>query len=552
MISIMGTAFARSDSLFCRFGSLDSAARYYSSTFLTCMTPFHPVGTVQFDVSNNHIDFTTSGVQIEFRELVEIASISPLNGPEEGGTLLDIFGSNFYGPSTEIKCKFNDVIVDEVTFVTTSHVRCLTPKIQEARSVPVQLAMSSGQFSDSAQVFRYDPNLVVTGAIPSIGSRFGSTLVTISGQNFANTANLLCKFSHRVGSVTSAARFLSSTQLACRFPGHAGSESGESLVGVSANAVDFVSSSVIFESLSPPVVVSISPTVGGADGGSVVQVFGENFVENPELSCKFGDTRVTAQYVSDTIIECISPALQSADVSLDVTVNGQEYSTSGVSFLYAPQPKVFELSPSTGPTVGDTLINVTGFHLVNWQPLNPTLRCKFGEAVSEGSFVSSTFMHCSTPPSGEGNVFLEISVNGVDYTSNFVHFRFAGLPAVTELYPSFGPLGGGTTVTLIGSGFPSSGKALCKLGDATSTLKSMSPFEARCEMPRNLDMGSYPVLYSFDGHTFVDSSFSFLFFDAPRVMSVTPTLGPDSGGTPVEFVLSQAIQAEHSAGERNK
>jgi hypothetical protein len=261
-----------------------------------------------------------------------------------------------------------------------------------------------------------------------------------------------------------------------------------------------------------------------------VQVNGNNFVENSELSCKFGAIKVTAKFVSDKLIQCISPTIAPGDMPLDVTCNGQEYSTSGKNFLFAPKPVVFELSPSTGPTLGESVVTVTGFHLVNWQPLNPTLKCKFGDLMTNGSFVSSTFMHCITPPSTEGNVFLEISVNGIDFTNNFVPFRFAGLPSVTELYPSFGPLAGGTIVTFIGSGFPESGNALCKLGDATSALLIMSSVEARCETSANLDMGSYPVEYSFDGRVFVQTQFRFLFFDAPRVILLMPSLGPHSGG----------------------
>jgi len=544
VISIIGTAFTRSHSLFCRFGSKDSAARYYTSTFLTCITPYHPSGTVKFDVSNNHIDFTTSGVQVQFKELVIITSISPLNGPEEGRTQVDVYGSNFYGPSSDIRCKFGDTVVDGVTFVSTTHVRCPTPRMSGSRTVSVQLAMTSGDFSDTAQVFRYDPPMAVTGVTPSIGTRFGGTQVTVFGENFMNSANLRCRFTHRVGSVTSAARWLSSTLVVCKFPGHAGSESGESAVAISANAVDYTLSKVIFLSSSPPIVTSIHPTVGGADGGSIVQVQGKHFMENSDLSCMFGSARVTAKFVSDTQIECISPIASPADMQLDVTNNGQEISTSGVHYLFTPPPKVFELSPSTGPMVGSSVINVTGFHLVNWEPFNPTLKCKFGDAVTDGSFVSSTFMHCPTPPSTEGSVFLEISVNGVDYTSNFVPFQFTGLPSVKEMYPSFGPLAGGTAVTLIGSGFPASGRALCRLGEATAGLKTMSPFEARCETPANREMGSYPMEYSFDGRTFLKSGFRFLFFDAPRVVSLTPTLGPDSGGTTITFVLSQSIQAE--------
>ncbi|MGB1602117.1 MAG: IPT/TIG domain-containing protein, partial [Promethearchaeia archaeon] len=43
-ITIVGHAFTRTNSLFCRFGSTDSAARYWTSTLLTCVTPYHPAG----------------------------------------------------------------------------------------------------------------------------------------------------------------------------------------------------------------------------------------------------------------------------------------------------------------------------------------------------------------------------------------------------------------------------------------------------------------------------------------------------------------------------
>ncbi len=130
-ILVHGWHFSPSHSLFCRFGNADSAALFISSTQLSCMSPVHPPGLVAVEVSNNHMDFSTSRILHEFRAPLTVTSISPPRGAETGGTVLNVYGSNFFLPIGGIWCRFADSINVSAAFSSSSYVTCIAPRFLE-------------------------------------------------------------------------------------------------------------------------------------------------------------------------------------------------------------------------------------------------------------------------------------------------------------------------------------------------------------------------------------------------------------------------------------
>jgi hypothetical protein len=62
--------------------------------------------------------------------------------------------------------------------------------------------------------------------------------------------------------------------------------------------------------LASPVISSIQPTLGIVDGGDIIMIVGDNFVDEPGAACIFGGDRMTpAQWVSASKLTCVVPSL---------------------------------------------------------------------------------------------------------------------------------------------------------------------------------------------------------------------------------------------------
>ena len=69
---------------------------------------------------------------------------------------------------------------------------------------------------------------------------------------------------------------------------------------------------------------------------------------------------------------------------LHVTLNGQQFDAAGLSFGYLAPPRVLSVSPSAGPTDGDTAIYVHGSFDVAHTTFGPHYFCAFGATKQGG------------------------------------------------------------------------------------------------------------------------------------------------------------------------
>ena len=92
--------------------------------------------------------------------------------------------------------------------------------------------------------------------------------------------------------------------------------------------------------------------------------------------CRFGVRPLAATVAAEAVaatgfglaLVCVSPAAPSAGGSagaelLEVTLNGQQYSTFGHAFDYFAPPIAALVAPTGGPTQGGTVIIVSGSDL---------------------------------------------------------------------------------------------------------------------------------------------------------------------------------------------
>jgi hypothetical protein len=201
-------------------------------------------------------------------------------------------------------------------------------------------------------------------------------------------------------------------------------------------------------SFGPPApgVTGVSPNRASLSGGVSVTISGANF--EAVTAVDFGTTPASSFTVdSSSSITAVAPA---GTGLVDVTVT-TPVATSAVGppdrFTYVPPPSIKKLTPNKGPAAGGSSVTIAGANLEGATAVD------FG-ATPAASFVvnSSSSISAVAPEAPAGLVDVRITTPfGVSVIVLSDRYKF--LPTITHVSPNSGPTSGGTTVTVMGSGF---------------------------------------------------------------------------------------------------
>lgn len=157
--------------------------------------------------------------------------------------------------------------------------------------------------------------------------------------------------------------------------------------------------------------------------------------------------------------------------TVQVTVTTPGGTSNGLPYTYVSVsvPVLSALSPNAGPTGGGTTATLTGSGLTG------TAAVRFGStAALSFTVVSDTHVSCVAPP-GTGAVQVTATTPGG--TSNGRAYTYVTAPTVSGVNPGAGPLAGGATVTLTGTGF--TGATAITFGAAAAISLSRLPRSPR-------------------------------------------------------------------------
>ena len=235
-------------------------------------------------------------------------------------------------------------------------------------------------------------------------------------------------------------------------------------VGADAVAATYVGSSVYASSagttaltvLTPPmgypIITSISRTSGPTSGGTSVTITGSGFKTVQQVS--FGTTMARSYVVkSASQIQAVSPPHAAGTVAVTVTTpDGTTAATAVSNFKFvSPPPVVTSITPSVGVAAGGTTVTVTGSGFLG------TTGVKFGSATGTSitGNATGTRLTVKSPPGTLGTT-VDIRVVAPGGESPVVtsdRFTYGSGTSITSLSRSTGPVAGGTSVTITGTGF---------------------------------------------------------------------------------------------------
>lgn len=245
-----------------------------------------------------------------------------------------------------------------------------------------------------------------------------------------------------------------------------------------------------------PVIRSISPAASMERGQIVVVVTGQGFINLPTLMCRFGLATGNAIFISSKQIQCLTPAAsRPGNVSLELTLNGVDYTAQGTNFEFLPMASLSAVDPRSGLLRGGMSVTVrgSGFAAIGkdggylitcrWDIPGPGPR---EVLVMRASIWNDSALGCVTPPveePGRALVFVFADeVNIVDENEPALTFEYEHEAITTVLVPTHGRSSGGTRITITGNGFIDSKDLICRFHTASAGKRPCSIAAIDCEV----------------------------------------------------------------------
>ena len=353
---------------------------------------------------------------------------------------------------------------------------------------------------------------VISSISPVQGPAAGGTAVTITGTGFTGVTAVL------FGAVSAPFTVVNSTKITTTAPAGSGS------VTVTVTAPGATSNGVTYSYVTAPVISSINPVQGPTAGGTPVTITGTGFTGVSAVM--FGAVSAAFTVVSSTQITTTAPA-GSGSVSVTVTTPGG--TSSGVTYAYVAAPVVSTLSPAQGPSTGGNTVTITGTGFTG------ATGVFFGTASAAYTVVSSTQITATAPAAPVAPV--EVAVVTPGGTSNEVLYYYLPLPTVAVVSPSTGPVAGGNTVTITGTGLTLT--TAVRFGSAAATgVTVVSDNQITVHAPAGT--GTVAVTVTTPGGTSLPGvgSPSYTYLALPVINALGPAQGPASGGTAVTITGS--------------
>ena len=525
LVTLTGDDFARGV-LRCHFGQLGVAGSFVATDAVQCLTPRRGAGAwsrvaVRLSVDGGAVSAAGGRLHFVYQDEPTVRRLTPTMGPEEGRTRVSILGSGFVSTAS-LKCRFADVVVNAI-YVSGELVNCTSPAHMPG-VIAVEVSVDSLHFSASNSSFVYHAAAQVVAVVPSTGPTRGGTNVSLSGRGLLPGS--ACSFG---GRTAARALWLSHFEIVCESPPR---PSGARVVELTGGALGSSSSALGTFTYVPPLEAArLEPMLGPVAGGTVVRVTGGPFPPGPQLLCRIGVGAPTAaRWLSAAHVACVTRPRPAGLAVVAVTGNGQDYSEAAQRFEYVAAATVLALSPRHGPVGGGTLVALRGGPFSARAAALGRMLCRFDRSLSAARLVSGHVAECASPPHAAADVWVQLTMNGLDFTQDGARFSYRG-PTIRSVQPVLGPELGGTNVLLDLSQLPDPDTIHCRFGSSPPVPADvLNSSWIRCVSPQHSVERVQLRLFS-RGHIAADPlQIGFEFHASLEVHRVVPSSGSSMGG----------------------
>ena len=360
-------------------------------------------------------------------------------------------------------------------------------------------------------------SISIDSVSPSSGALTGGRTITITGTGFKFISAIYIGDEECTDLI-----FLSYNKVTCTTPANSTGVYDLRIVGM-GNKSAYYSSAFTYQ--SAPSIASVTPSSGFTSGGTTVVISGSGFISGATV--RFGGALCTnTTFVDSNTITCKTPA-RGAGAKDVVLTNPDAQDSNTETFTFVAPPLISSISPNGGPLAGGTLVTITG------SGFNAGTTISFGaSSCPVQSLAGTSVITCLSPLSGAAGAVNVTALNLDSQTSSKVNgYTYRNAPTVSAVSIDSGPLAGGTVIFVTGTNFSAGATASLGGTNCTNTFVNSSTAIVCVSAARAAGLVDLVVTNSDTQSGTLPNAYTYR--PAPTVTSVSPSSGPESGGTPV-------------------
>ena len=345
--------------------------------------------------------------------------------------------------------------VCSVTEVLSQLVKCVLPGVVfGSHKIVIHVSgKGNAEFDSVSDVVESKP--LVSTVSPSQSSKHGGLIITIRGNGFNPGKTTVTIGSENCDIIT-----VSYGVIECVTPPHPLSTAAVIQVTVDSGEVlrrrrnaggVFPTITMAFTQAVTPVVTSISPRIGY--GGDVLTINGSGLNPDPaqdEVEVQIGDVSCAVISSEDDHVVCTLAVNAAGSYPVDVVVPGKGRATSGAYFEYILQ--IDSVDPDQSGFGGGRLLVIRG---QGFDESAVVTICGNECTHNPDHITTTTEISCEAPSHALRNIdqMCDIVIGFIANLTDAFTYKPEMTSQITSVTPSRGGTGGGTTLTIHGSGF---------------------------------------------------------------------------------------------------
>ena len=333
--------------------------------------------------------------------------------------------------------------------------------------------------------------MTVNSVVPASGSLNGGHLITINGGGFSGQLDDTVV---QIGDTSCTITETSPSVVKC-ITAPCTENCGDLVV--TSNKKTATSTSYSYSASSSPVVTSVTGMAG-----TQISIQGSNFGTNPAV--KVGRHSCPTDSATATEVKCTMPLI--AGGVYPVVVNNPDLGNSNNDITWTVDLKITSSSPTSGSYGGGTLITIVGEGFDQAENMNISIcenLCHVNPSTS-----SSTEIKCLAPAnSGEDatlncDIVISQESGTVTKSAGFIYDKNL-TPTISTVDPLRGGTGGGTLITITGTGFSATGNAI-NIDGSKCDIATESETEITCYTNYHNGAIKAPVILDVPGKGYAD------------------------------------------------
>ena len=137
---------------------------------------------------------------------------------------------------------------------------------------------------------------------------------------------------------------------------------------------------IYFTYKSLDIILSITPKEGHISGGNIVQIGGNFQILDGQIFQLFFGSYESTVFTMDSIFQITAttpPGTIEETVAVKIVYGAETYITEGVTFRYKNYFQITSISPTTGPSRGETVVKIQYNGTISEE-----IYCKFGDQLA--------------------------------------------------------------------------------------------------------------------------------------------------------------------------